>query len=126
MTSWEFGCRRITPGLPYLQAVQMPNVSIERNPIQRIDSRGIRTVDGNLHEFDIIICATGFDTSFRPRYPIIGRQENDLRELWKNTPEAYLGLAVSGFPNYFSKKEFNWIVNIWIPSLIARYSDSWP
>lgn len=51
----------------------------------------------------MIICATGFDTSFRPRYPLVGRGQKDLRALWKDLPEAYLGLAVSGFPNYFSK-----------------------
>ncbi|KAL2858523.1 flavin-binding monooxygenase [Aspergillus pseudoustus] len=100
---WELGCRRITPGRPYLEAVQELNVEIERSPIDRITESGIHTSDGVIHELDAIVCATGFDTSFRPRYPIIGRNRVDLRDLWgAQTPEAYLGLAVSGFPNYFT------------------------
>ncbi|KAL3444241.1 flavin-binding monooxygenase [Aspergillus insuetus] len=100
---WELGCRRITPGLPYLQAVQQANVEIVRLPIERISEKGICTEGGDQHQFDILVCATGFDTSFRPRYPIIGRNQIDLRNLWREqTPEAYMGLAVSGFPNYFT------------------------
>ncbi|KAL3455502.1 hypothetical protein BJX64DRAFT_294964 [Aspergillus heterothallicus] len=100
---WELGCRRITPGLPYLKAVQEPNVQIVRSPIERISEHAIHTVDGNAHEIDVLICATGFDTSFRPRLPVIGRNEVDLRDLWsRQPPEAYMGLAVSGFPNYFT------------------------
>ncbi|CEL09176.1 hypothetical protein ASPCAL12316 [Aspergillus calidoustus] len=101
--NWVLGCRRITPGLPYLKAVQEANVEIVRMPIDRISERGVHAKGGALHEFDVLVCATGFDTSFRPRYPILGRNQVDLRDLWcKQSPEAYLGLAVSGFPNYFT------------------------
>jgi hypothetical protein len=99
---WELGCRRLTPGLPYLKAVQESNVHIERCPITRITTKGIETADGVLHAVDAIVCATGFNTSFSARYNIIGREAKDLGHLWKKqAPEAYMGLAVSGFPNYF-------------------------
>jgi len=51
---------------------------------------------------DVVITATGFDTSFRPRFPITGRNGDDLRELWKDEPVSYFGTAVSGFPNYLT------------------------
>lgn len=99
---WELGCRRLTPGLPYLLAVQEPNVYVERTPISRITAKGIMTTDGSLHEFDAIVCATGFNTSFSARFDIVGRHGRNLRELWtKDVPEAYMGLTVAGFPNYF-------------------------
>lgn len=104
--SWELGCRRLTPGLPYLNAVQQPNVNIVRTPISAVCEQGIRTSDGTVHELDVLICATGFDTSFSARYDIIGKNNKSLRELWKNSiPEAYMGLAISGYPNYFSKSD---------------------
>ncbi|KAK7219476.1 hypothetical protein V2G26_007479 [Clonostachys chloroleuca] len=99
--NWELGCRRITPGLPYLNAVQEQNVDIVRSGITQIAKDGIFTDDGQLHKADIIICATGFDTSFN-RYEITGRGGITLSKRWESKgPEAYLGTAVAGLPNYF-------------------------
>ncbi|KAF2008868.1 FAD/NAD(P)-binding domain-containing protein [Aaosphaeria arxii CBS 175.79] len=99
---WELGCRRLTPGQPYLHAVQQPNVHVERTPITRVTPEGIETTDGVLHNFDAIVCATGFSASFSARFDIVGSGNQNLRQLWtKGAPEAYLGLAISGFPNYF-------------------------
>lgn len=50
---------------------------------------------------DVLICASGFDTSFRPRFPIFGREELNLQDFWADMPKSYLGIAVSGFPNFF-------------------------
>lgn len=101
--SWELGCRRLTPGKPYLEAVQRANVHIERTGIEKVCERGIVTVDGNIHELDVLICATGFNASFSGRYQITGKAGRTLGDLWTDTgPEAYFGLAVSGLPNYFT------------------------
>lgn len=97
---FDVGCRRLSPGEPYLEALQQPNVSPIFEAISAVTPEGILTSDGTLHPAEVIIAATGFDTSFRPRFPIIGRQDKDLRDLWANDPIAYCGLAVSGFPNY--------------------------
>lgn len=43
-----------------------------------------------------IVCATGFDSSYRPRYPLIGRDGRSLAEDWASHPEAYLGCMVNG------------------------------
>lgn len=100
---WELGCRRITPGLPYLNAVQQPNVNVVREGIERISEEGVWTGQ-TLHKVDILICATGFNTSF-DWYEIVGRGGETLTEKWKNAqgPEAYLGTAIAGLPNYFSE-----------------------
>jgi hypothetical protein len=50
---------------------------------------------------DAIACATGFDTSFMPKFPIIGRAGVQMSEQWSKHASAYLSLAVPGFPNYF-------------------------
>jgi cation diffusion facilitator CzcD-associated flavoprotein CzcO len=98
---WELGCRRITPGDGYLEAFTQPNVSLTNSPITAIEPQGIRTEDGKLHELDVIICATGFDISQIPPYPIVGRSNTTLEEKWKEEPESYLSLACPDFPNYF-------------------------
>lgn len=47
------------------------------------------------------MCATGFDVSYRPHYPIVGLNGISLAEKWKDEPESYLSLACPDFPNYF-------------------------
>lgn len=60
---WEVGCRRATPGPGYLEAFATGNAQLVMDRIQTIEPEGIRTVDGQLREFDIIVCATGFNVS---------------------------------------------------------------
>jgi hypothetical protein len=49
----------------------------------------------------IVICATGFDVSHRPRYPFIGQNNVNLREKWEDEPESYVSVMTPDFPNYF-------------------------
>ena len=45
----------------------------------------------------------GFNISFSPRYPMIGRNRVSLTESWKHHPSGYLSLAVANFPNHCSE-----------------------
>ncbi|EYE97013.1 flavin-containing monooxygenase [Aspergillus ruber CBS 135680] len=94
-------CRRLTPGPGYLEALTDDKVDVFTSPIVNVDAEGIITADGKHHPTDVLVCATGFDTSFTPRFPIIGRNGDSLAQRWKLTPETYLSFAVDGFPNYF-------------------------
>lgn len=98
---FDVGCRRISPGEAYLEALQKDHVQPIFKSIERATADGL-IADGLLRHYDVLIAATGFDTSFRPRFSIIGEGGKDLRELWKDDPPSYLGVAVSGFPNYLT------------------------
>ncbi|KAH7025578.1 hypothetical protein B0J12DRAFT_771672 [Macrophomina phaseolina] len=101
--NFEFWCNRPSPGLLFLEAVQKENVEVLTTSITRFVPEGIQTADGQVHHVDAIICATGFDVSFRPHYDIIGQDGLNLSQLWKQkSAEGYLGVSVAGFPNYFS------------------------
>jgi cation diffusion facilitator CzcD-associated flavoprotein CzcO len=97
------GCRRPTPGNGYLEALCSKNTSVVSQSIEEITPRGIKTADGVEHEVDVIVCATGFDVSWRPSYPTIGRKSRSLSEEWKNVPRTYLSITVPHFPNYLSE-----------------------
>ncbi|KAK0642619.1 putative sterigmatocystin biosynthesis monooxygenase stcW [Lasiodiplodia hormozganensis] len=99
-TNFAVGCRRPTPGNGYLEALCEDNVTVVSQSIQAITEKGILTDDGVEHEFDIIVCATGFDVSWRPKYPTIGRGGRSLSEEWKDIPNTYLSISVPHFPNY--------------------------
>jgi cation diffusion facilitator CzcD-associated flavoprotein CzcO len=96
--TFAVGCRRITPGDPYLHAIQESNVKLVFEEAVKITPNSIIGADGTeVKNIDTIICATGFDTSFRPSFPIIGRRAVNLQEKWSKIPEGYLGLTVSSF-----------------------------
>ena len=48
-----------------------------------------------------MVCATGFDVSHCPHYPIVGRNGVNLADKWKDEPESYMSVATSDIPNYF-------------------------
>jgi cation diffusion facilitator CzcD-associated flavoprotein CzcO len=102
---WGVGCRRLTPGQGFLETLVKDNVSVITQEIDRIEPEGLVTEDGVLHPVDAIVCATGFDTSYRPHFKLLGRKSLPLADLWEDTNdiEGYLALAIPGFPNYFSK-----------------------
>jgi cation diffusion facilitator CzcD-associated flavoprotein CzcO len=87
---FEVGCRRVTPGAGYLESFTRVNVHLTMSHIDYVDATGIRTNDGKYFELDVIICATGFDVTHRPPFPIIGRNGVSLGEKWKDEPESYL------------------------------------
>ena len=102
--NFEIGCRRYTPGDHYLKALQQPNVQATTSPILRLSEHGVVTSEG-LDEVDVVICATGFDTTFTPRFPIIGREGYALSENFGNPDltESYLGVSVAHLPNFFGE-----------------------
>ncbi|KAM3416544.1 putative sterigmatocystin biosynthesis monooxygenase stcW [Cercospora zeina] len=97
------GCRRPTPAPGYLEALIAPNSTIFTDAINTFNETGFIDQEGKHHDCDVVICATGFDTSWLPRFPFIAHGK-DLRELW--TPEAgvtsYLSIGIPSFPNHFS------------------------
>ncbi|KAK9852250.1 hypothetical protein MYU51_008649 [Penicillium brevicompactum] len=94
-------CRRLTPGPGYLEALMDEKIDMITSEIAKVDETGILTADGQHRPVDVLVCATGFDTTFSPRFVVKGRGGVTLSERWKETPETYLSIATDGFPNYF-------------------------
>lgn len=98
---YPVGCKRILVSDDFYAALNRPNVELVTEPIVRIEESGIRAAD-RLHEADVIIYATGFETqSFLGAGDIVGRRECSLRDTWANGASAYLGMQVPSFPNFF-------------------------
>lgn len=98
---YPIGCKRILVSDDFYAAMARPNVELVTDAIVRIEPTGIRT-DAGLHEADVIIYATGFEThSFLGLQDVIGRQGCSLRETWQDGASAWLGMGIPGFPNFF-------------------------
>jgi cation diffusion facilitator CzcD-associated flavoprotein CzcO len=99
---YAFGCKRVLPSDDYYSAVQRPNVEVVTDAIDRIERDAIVTRDGQRREVDAIIYATGFEAAeAKPPFEVRGRGGARLAEVWRDHAEAYLGTAISGFPNLF-------------------------
>jgi len=99
---YPIGGKRILIHDDYFPALTRENVDLVTSPIERIEGRSVTTADGASHDFDVLIFATGFDTNaFLAPMTIEGLGGRVLAQEWKDGAEAYLGLSVAGFPNFF-------------------------
>lgn len=102
LPSFSPGCRRLTPGPGYLEALTQPNVAFITSPITRISPDAIHTADGATHTIDALVCATGFHSSAPPPFGLIGSNGLTLHKKWENRATTYLSHSISGFPNLFT------------------------
>jgi cation diffusion facilitator CzcD-associated flavoprotein CzcO len=100
--NYRAACKRLVVSPDFYQAIQHPNAELVTDGIERIDSKGVRTRDGRLHELDVLVLATGFRTDrFMRPIEVIGRDGVKLDAQWSPRPRAYLMVAAPGLPNLF-------------------------
>jgi cation diffusion facilitator CzcD-associated flavoprotein CzcO len=99
---YTIGCKRILLSSDYYPALQRPNVDLVTDPIGAITPSGVRTADGTPHEADVLIFATGFRVvDAATELNVTGRGGVKLTDAWAAGVEAYRGVTVPGFPNFF-------------------------
>ena len=99
---YEFGCKRVVITSKFYEAIQRPNARLVTEGIEGIEPAGIRTQDGELHELDLIVMATGFDaTAFMRPMEFIGRNGLSIEAAWEKKISAYRSMFLPGFPNFF-------------------------
>lgn len=109
---YEIGCKRILFSDDYYAALQLDHVTLEPTPLTRIaDGSGTTcaqgnrvavAASGNSYELDVLVLATGFNST-RPSIAghIRGRQSLLLAEEWSNGMAAHVSTTVHGFPNMY-------------------------
>jgi cyclohexanone monooxygenase len=103
---YPIGAKRMVLDTNFWATFNRPNVELvdlRATPIERITSRGIKTV-ATEYPLDLIVFATGFDafTGSLLAMCITGVGKRTLQEVWEHGPASYLGLMVAGFPNFFT------------------------
>jgi len=103
---YAVGCKR--PGFhnTYLSTYNRENVELVTDPIEKITGTGVATGDGALREVDVLILATGFkvmDVDSLPTFPVTGAGGQSLSQFWtERRLQAYEGVSIPGFPNFFT------------------------
>lgn len=105
--TFQLGCKRVLISSTYYPALASPNVDVVTDRITTITPTGIVTADATgartEREVDVIVVATGFQTTEQPIADhITGRNGVNLGELWRKEGMAsYKGTTTRGFPNLF-------------------------
>ncbi|EAT77330.1 hypothetical protein SNOG_15397 [Parastagonospora nodorum SN15] len=83
------GCRRTTP-------VRYPYPILQT--VSKITETSVIGEDGTeVEDVDAIVMATGFDTTYRPHFDVIGQNGISLRDKFTPDPDSYLSMAVPAF-----------------------------
>jgi cation diffusion facilitator CzcD-associated flavoprotein CzcO len=99
---YEIGAKRILISDDYYATLQRPNVRLVTDAVERMTPDGIALSTGEHLGVDVIIYATGFQsTAFLAPMTIVGSAGQSLEDAWRDGSQAYLGLMVAGFPNFF-------------------------
>jgi cyclohexanone monooxygenase len=95
---WSVDYRRVTPGPNYSESLGRDNVEVVFGEIAHVSGEA-QCLKMARNLVDVLICATGFDTIFKPRFSLVRPTGQELSEVWKDEPQSYLGVAV---PNYLT------------------------
>lgn len=96
-------CKRQVVSNTYYRAIAAPNATLVTTAIERVEPHGIRTTDGELHEADLLVLATGFAShNYMRPINLRGRDGISIDDAWAKGPRAYRMTAIPGFPNFFT------------------------
>jgi cyclohexanone monooxygenase len=97
-----FGSQRILFSNDFYPTFNRPNVELVADEIESITAAGVRTTDTREREADVLVLATGYDTTkFVSVIEVVGRGGLRIEDAWEDGAQAYLGITVAGFPNLF-------------------------
>ncbi|ORA36173.1 monooxygenase [Mycobacterium branderi] len=99
---YQPGCKRLIFSPSFYRAVQRDNVHVATEKIDHVRPDGVQTSDGQVHQLDVLVLATGFDAhAYMRPMRLTGRDGITMDDAWANGPHAYLTTAVPGLPNMF-------------------------
>ena len=99
---YTLGCKRMLLSDDFYATMTRPHVELITTPIAEVRPQSIVTTDGVERPCDALIFGTGFkafDASAGLR--VVGRGGRSLADDWQRGPEAFMGVAVHGYPNHF-------------------------
>jgi len=103
---YAVGCKR--PGFhnTYLYTFNRDNVQLVTESIDKITPSAVATTDGTSYDVDVLLLATGFkvlDVDDVLTYAVTGSGERSLSRFWdEHRIQAYEGVSIPGFPNFFT------------------------
>jgi cation diffusion facilitator CzcD-associated flavoprotein CzcO len=99
---YVIGCKRILLSKRWYPAITSANVEVISEGLTGIQGSTLVGTGGARRDVDAIVFATGFTPTEPPIAHLVhGPGGRTLADAWAVKAEAYLGIAVAGFPNLF-------------------------
>jgi cation diffusion facilitator CzcD-associated flavoprotein CzcO len=99
---FPFGCKRSLVCSDFYNALLRDDVELVTQPVDRVTAGSLVTTDGQERPVDAIVLATGFKaTEYLDGIDVTGVGGRRLHDDWSEVAHAYVGLTVSGYPNFF-------------------------
>jgi len=104
--SYPPGCNRLLLSDDYYAALGQPHVRLVPQGVTALTTTGVVAADGSETEVDVVIFCTGYRLGGRAdgsaALDVYGRGGETLRNRIARQTMAYRGVAVPGFPNWFT------------------------
>ncbi|HKT47590.1 MAG TPA: NAD(P)/FAD-dependent oxidoreductase [Candidatus Acidoferrales bacterium] len=99
---YALGCKRVLFSNDFYPALARDNVELVTERVAEIREHSIVTQDGVERPLDVLIYGTGFRVT-EPMIGIrlVGRAGVEIHDAWRERMSAFLGVTVTGFPNFF-------------------------
>ena len=103
----------VTPKYPYpgkrpvltkdfYPALLRDDVELVPFAVQSVTAAGVVDVRGVEHPADVLVMATGFQpANYLASYRVVGRSGQTMHEFWGGEPQAFAGITVPQFPNFY-------------------------
>jgi cation diffusion facilitator CzcD-associated flavoprotein CzcO len=99
---FPFEGRRTVVSDTYYPSLKDPKVTLIPRGVTGLTPTGVQDASGEIRAFDIVVLATGFDAAnYLSNLEVTGRDGADLHQRWAHEPEAFYGMMVPEFPNFF-------------------------
>ena len=99
---YPWGCKRVVLASTFYEALNRPNVELVPHEVTRVTPTGLVDATGAERPVDVLILSTGFQpTSFLSGIEVKGRDGRAIHDAWQGRPNAFMGITVAGFPNFF-------------------------
>jgi len=99
---YQIGCKRILLSDDFYPVFKRPQVELVTEKISEVREHSIVTQDGVERPVDVLIYGTGFHVTDQfIGMKLCGRRGVEIHDVWRDGMTAYLGVTVSGFPNFF-------------------------
>ncbi|ABM11454.1 MULTISPECIES: flavin-containing monooxygenase [Mycolicibacterium] len=100
--TFAFEGKRTVCSDTYYASLRSPKVTLVPHALKGLTRTGAVDANGDEHDLDVIVLATGFDAAnYLGNYQVYGQGGRELHSAWQGEPEAFLGMMVPGFPNFF-------------------------
>lgn len=99
---YPYGCKRLVLTSTFYPMLNRSNVELVADAVAEVTATGVIDAKGIERAVDVLILSTGFQASrFLASLKVVGRSGESIQDVWCDQPEAFLGITVPDFPNFF-------------------------